>query len=305
MSGKYSEIASMVCHFLIVNLMGVCASSSERISVHFTFDEKFFIKRKETMMIPAVLPIRYLFRGFRNFLKKPESEASMTITVQVKNKVYTTYSNDTVGYMLQNHGKKAYVSVKINDKDCLNIKSTVNCCESQESIIKLNSKSSYSEILQQINNEKICCKRKLSKIIVNDLVLDEGDVIDLKSSDKIFAIEDDSGLEAVPNPWNLKRNGLNLRSVCYNPTCLAYKQEILINKSYGKFVLAEEIAGEHGCPFCKEVLHLKKMFCFLNCEAVIKDSQSNFEIKNRFGNIPEEFSYPSGFKASQLEISKL
>ena len=285
--------------------MGVCVSSAEKIDVNFTYNQKFFRKRKETVKIPTVLPIRYLFNGFKNFLKNPELESSMTITIHVKDRVYTTHSNITVGGMLQGRGKKVYVSAKIKDKDCLNIKTTVNCCEAYENIIKINSKSSYAEILQQINSEKTCCKRKLLKVIVNDRIVDEDDGIEVKSSDKIFAIENDSDLEGVPNPWNLKRNGLNLRSVCFNPACLGYKQEILINKSYGIFVLCDELKGEYPCPFCKEVLQVKNMFCFLNCEAVIKDSKSNFEIKNRFGNIPEEFSLPPGFNASQLEISKL
>lgn len=283
--------------------MGVCSSATRSTEITFVFDKKYFKIDRDVQNVPFPLPVSQLFKLLKPKLSKPGSK--LKLLIKVHKKVYTSKSSLTIGDLTGSKKNKFFVSAKPQDDISFNVKCMIKCCKTGETLLKLGKVTNFSQISQQIMSAKRCCGQNLSRIVINDLILDETDMVSLKANDQIYAVFSDSDLDSIPSSWSLKKNGLNLRSICYNPECQVYKQEIFIKKLFGTFVRQDLYKEEHKCPFCEATLRLKKAISFINCQVTVRDLKTGNDFKITFGDHIEEFLVPLNMHADVLEIVKL
>ena len=281
--------------------MGVC-NSFTNINLKFVFDEKYFEKKQIVKDVPVALPLCHLCNFFKFNLKN--SEKKLLIYFKAKKTIYTTSSSLTVSDLALKKGEKIYVSAKTQEKKVLNIKACIYCCETYDVILKLAPAVEYEVICAKFLKKKKCCNKKILNLILNDVILDKENEILIKSDDVVYSVFDENKINLLPNPWKIKKNGLNLRGLCYNPSCVSYKQESFINMAYGSFFIDEELCEEHFCRFCNGKLHLKQNYTFLNCAASLKDSISGVVVDSVFSSALSEIR-PASMQSYKIEARKI
>jgi hypothetical protein len=235
------------------------------------FEQEYFEKKKIVTQVAVNMPINLVIKGLEDNLKSQDTKVNLFL-YKDKNRIFNKNSQQTIGDLSLRSGSKLYVIAKPDKKGTTFLKTRIKCCNIIESIIQAEKNTNFLELSTKITQQKKCCEEKQMSLIINDFVFEEGDKVVVSSRYTCYAVFKTSDLFSLqqvlhkhnkdleskdfPVPWKLKKNGLNLRSFCYNSICAAYKQEICISKSFEILDMEEEINRQHSCPFCSEVLDI-------------------------------------------------
>lgn len=279
--------------------MGLCNSSSLKHSVTFVFDTENFCKKHVLRTIPSELPLSYIFSYLQKNLSPHDSDCA--IILRVREKMYTQTSGNTlISDLRLSPSDRIHVAAKKLDSTKQSVHLRVFCCGERDEISDFNCPLTAESLTQAIIANKTCCNNSSCEIIVNELCLYGTDRIPASSSSKtVQVVFGDNKYISYKKYWKVKKPGLNLKGICFNPQCQFYKHDINIPRGLGYFSMKEEFIEIYMCPYCSSQLQMKSTTIFANC--VVRYQTANGEVISRkVGTYPEDVKVTSMIEVTNI-----